>query len=448
LTSGLIGPAELAEIQEAVRRSCGLLLIDRLRHTLRSAFAAAASELGLDGPALLARVRARDPAALAVLVENTVVGETYFFRHPEQFALLRHLLSRDVRSRPLRIWSAACASGEEPYSLAMVLLEGGHPTARGQILATDVSERALRKARAGVYGAWSLRHGPPPWAARFLRGEVPRVEVDPEVRGLVRFERHNLLADVAPEADLDLVLCRNVLIYFEPDTVRSVLETLSRALRAGGLLLLAPVELPLAAGSGLEVVEDGFALLRRAPGPGMSGRAPSPRLEPRPPPGGRRESRPSPQAAAPAGAPTPARPPAAPEPSRFDEAREAARRGDPALAERIALAAPPDDPRLAECFLLLAMAAEARGDDEAAVGALRRALYLEPGLAVAHASLVPLFSRLGDRGGAERSRRNALAALEGVAEDAPLRAVEPLTAGALRRALGAHGPRPGRGGGR
>lgn len=435
----VIDAAELDDVKEALRRSCGVVLDAPLHATLRAAFAATARELGTTGPALLGRLREGDVSALVALVENAVVGETYFFRHPEQFALLRTVLARE-NPQGLRIWSAGCASGEEPYSLAMALLDAGSPTRDGQILATDVSERALERARAGVYGPWSLRQEAPAWASRYFSGTSMRVEVEPPVRALVRFARHNLCTEPPPDTGFDLVLCRNVLIYFDAPTVERVLATLTRAVRPGGLLMLSPVELSLATRYGLELHESAVGLLVRPPAEPVSPRAtpPAPVRAPTParaaapsPPTVRRP--PPPRAPAP---PPPAPPPPeAPGPAGFDEAREAARRGEAALAERIALGAPPDDPRLPECFLLVSMAAEARNDLPAAVGALRKALYLEPRLAVAHAGLIPLLQRLGDRAGAERARRNAAAVLAELADDAVLRAVEPVTAGALRRAL-------------
>jgi chemotaxis protein methyltransferase CheR len=119
----------------------------------------------------------------------------------------------------------------------------------------------------------------------------------------------------------------------------------------------------------------------------------------------------------------------------FEAAHQAARAGELARAE--ALARQVAERHLCpESYLLLAMAAEARGDDDGAVEAVRRALYLEPGLAQAHAALVPLFGRLGRPEEAARARRNALGALQGLEDDTALRGVEPVTAGALRRALG------------
>ncbi len=121
--------------------------------------------------------------------------------------------------------------------------------------------------------------------------------------------------------------------------------------------------------------------------------------------------------------------------ARFEEARDAARRGETEFAEQLAREVA-ERHMCPESYLLLAMAADARGDLGGAIDALRRALYLEPGLAMAHAALVPLYARTGRHDEAARARRNALEAVAGLDDGAPLRGVEPITAGALRSALG------------
>jgi chemotaxis protein methyltransferase CheR len=273
---------ELAGIQLVLLRACGVSLSAGLRRTLRSGILSAAAALGEDPEQLVERILAEEPEAVAALIEHSVVGESYFYRHPEQFAALE----REAwgRPEPLQIWCAGCASGEEPYSLAMALLEAGRAGRGDRILATDVSESALRRAREASYGARSLRRLSPGLRSRWFRGEQPPLEVVPEVRSLVHFQRHNLLAEPAP-GEFDLVVCRNVLIYFEPDTAAHVLERLVEAVRPGGHLVLGPVELPLAARLALEWVGVYGASILRKPAErgtptspsGADGDPPSPR---------------------------------------------------------------------------------------------------------------------------------------------------------------------------
>ncbi len=255
---------EMAGIQRVLLRACGVSLSAGLRRTLRSGILAAAAVLGEKPERLVQRILAEDPEAVAALIEHSVVGESYFYRHPEQFAALE----REVwgRPEPLQIWCAGCASGEEPYSLAMAILEAGRAGRADRILATDVSESALRRAREARYGARSLRRLSPALRSRWFRGEPPLLEVAPEARSLVHFQRHNLLAEAAP-GEFDLVVCRNVLIYFEPDTAAQVLDRLVGSVRPSGHLVLGPVELPLATRLPLEWVGVyGASILRKPAG--------------------------------------------------------------------------------------------------------------------------------------------------------------------------------------
>lgn len=253
---------ELAAASRSLAEQTGLSLSGVLARTLRAAALAAAEELGVAPRALCARAAARDPAALAALLEHAVVGETHFFRHPEQLALLAARLA--PAPEPLAIWCAGCASGEEPYSLAIALLEAGRDHPADAILATDVSERALAAAREAAYGRKALRHAPAAALARWFTDGPARRPVA-AVRARVRLARHNLVADPPPPGPFDAVVCRNVLIYFEPATAAAVLYRLLSAVRPGGLLLLGPVELPLASALPVEWVEEGGATLVRRP---------------------------------------------------------------------------------------------------------------------------------------------------------------------------------------
>jgi len=436
--SAALSTGQMEDLERALKQACGVCFSDKLRATLRTHFAGAARELGFEPTELIPKVLAGDPRSVAALVENAVIGETYFLRHPEHFAALRRLVFEPAdRAAPLRIWSAGCASGEEAYSLAMTLLDCGRPPGMDRVLATDVSERSLEHARIGRYGSWSFRRELPELRARYFTGDPPRAEVVPAVRQLVQFRRHNLAKDPAPAGPFDVVLCRNVLIYFEAETSAQVLKKLLGAVRPGGYLIVGPVETALAAQLPVEWVEHGGAMLLRRPLAEPWARP----LRAAPAPAARRHgparangaarpaARPSPREDGPrAGLPSPL------PPSLFEVAREAARNGDVDAAERLATEAAARE-QSPESYLLVSMASEARGDLKGAVEAVRRALYLDPELAVGHATLVPLYRRMGQHGEADRARRNALRALEGLHEGAVLRGVESITAGALRQAL-------------
>jgi chemotaxis protein methyltransferase CheR len=251
--------ARLDAVGAVLADAFGISLSSGLSTTLEGGLAGAAAALGVAPPALAERVVARDPAALQALVEHAVVTETFFWRHHDQLAALSALAAR--APGPLSIWSAGCASGEEPYSVAMVLLEAGRRAVGDRILATDVSERMLAAARSATYGAWTMRHLPAPLARRW----IPGGRVAEAVRARVELRRHNLVADPPPGA-FDVVLCRNVLIYFDPAVAAAVVRGLAEAVRPGGLLVLGPVELALATPLGLEWVDEGDATLLRRPG--------------------------------------------------------------------------------------------------------------------------------------------------------------------------------------
>src|SRR5262249_985834 len=176
-----------------------------------------------------------------------VVGETYFFRDAGQFELLRREILPELRRRTgmgLAIWSAGCASGEEAYSLAIAASESAVDGAPDTVFGTDVSTRALAAARAGVYGAWSMRGLTAEAIDRIaVRRDRPYAVRD-RWRHRVEFAHGNLAAE-GPRAfpmngTMDLILCRNVLIYFDEAAVRRAAALLFGALREGGYLLTSP----------------------------------------------------------------------------------------------------------------------------------------------------------------------------------------------------------------
>jgi chemotaxis protein methyltransferase CheR len=253
----------LAGVAAALARSVGISLAAGLEGPLGLAVKAAASELGVAPVALAIAAAAGERDALDVLAEHAVVGETSLWRHAEGLLALSAALA--AAGPPLRIWSAGCATGEEPYSLALALLDAGRDHEEDRILGTDVSARALARAREGLYGARATRNLPPALAARWFHPVEAGARVDERLARRVRFERHNLL-ERPPEDRFDAVVCRNVLIYFDPEVAVAALARLADAVAPGGFLLLGPVELPLAGGLAWEWVERGGATLLRRPG--------------------------------------------------------------------------------------------------------------------------------------------------------------------------------------
>jgi chemotaxis protein methyltransferase CheR len=409
-----------------------------------------------------------EPALLDDLVAEITVGETYFFREPEQFAVLGRdilpaLLARTPRDGPLRIWSAGCATGEEPYTVAILLRQQGWGGA-AHIVATDLSRRALAAARRGLYGRWSLRGVPEHVVRTYFTPVGGRFELAPAVRGDVEFRYLNLAEDAYPSLatgiwGMDLILCRNVLIYFDRDTIARVARRLLDSLSDDGWLLLGASDPPLADLAPCDVVVTTAGLAYRRPArparpacPGGPAHAPAAATCSDAPASEQSPALPSPLPTPtpippPPPPPQPLRPLPVPEPAEsvadrglaavarayaerdYPRAAELARRavqhdgGDPAvwvllvraLANRgdlraagHACAAALDRHRTcAELAYLHAVLLAEAGRHADAAGAARRALYLDRTLAVAHLALGAALARLGDARGARRALRNA-----------------------------------------
>jgi chemotaxis protein methyltransferase CheR len=180
----------------------------------------------------------RGASELAELIEAVRVGESRLFRHRSQVEALADVVAPALRARgrrTIRVWSAGCAAGEEPYTLALVLSRA-LPDCTIAITATDVSADALAQAQAATYPRAALQHVPEPYRDRFL-ADGDAVRVAPEIVALVKFERANLLDGAAPRG-CDLVWCRNVLIYFTADARRRVIDRLVGAAVPGGFVFV------------------------------------------------------------------------------------------------------------------------------------------------------------------------------------------------------------------
>jgi chemotaxis protein methyltransferase CheR len=178
-----------------------------------------------------------------VAIDQLTTNETYFFREPRHFELLRDwaVAARDA-GRGLRVWSAACSSGEEPYSIAMVLADCLGDTRPWEVVASDISSRVLQRARFGHYPLERTTHIPPAYLKRFcLRGtgeQAGTLLVQRELRQRVQFTQINLDQTLPPQGSFDVIFLRNVMIYFSTDTKRRVVSRLVGQLKPGGHLLI------------------------------------------------------------------------------------------------------------------------------------------------------------------------------------------------------------------
>ena len=233
-------------LADLLKRACGVVLTPeraegRLERVAeRSGFA--------NVSALLSALRAGDGRCASAVIEALTVRDTAFFRDREAFDMVREAVlpglgvSRRSRRR-LSIWSAACGTGQEPYSLAMVF--AGMPQFEGwdiDILATDASADAITRARTGVYSQAEIERGLPGRMLGYFQRDGEAWRVSPAIQARVRFEVSNLLEPFAERGPFDIIFCRNVLMYFDAATKADVLDRLSRVLADDGYLLLGSAE--------------------------------------------------------------------------------------------------------------------------------------------------------------------------------------------------------------
>ncbi len=249
---------DLGPIRDLVRDFSGLDFPENRQLALRRVTERAGEVRGLT-VGDLAHVLSRPENAhdLEEFVASLTVGETHFFRNQPQLDAVRatvlpQLIDARRKQRRLRIWSAGCATGEEPYSLAIMLdelLPAGE-TWDTLILATDINRVALDRARAGVYGTWSFRQVPAAVIGRYFTQVDREYHLSPHIRQMVTFEYLNLAEAIyrSPSAlvgEMDLIFCRNVLIYF-PDTIaRAVVNRLEGCLAPGGWFVTGHAESPM-----------------------------------------------------------------------------------------------------------------------------------------------------------------------------------------------------------
>jgi chemotaxis protein methyltransferase CheR len=182
----------------------------------------------------------RTGTALAEMIDALTTNFTSFFRENAHFELLRRTILPALKKDTVRIWSAACSSGEEPYSIAFCLHDAGLSSAG--VLATDISQKVLREASEGVYKLDDLKSIPPDQRQRyFLAGVGAKAgwyKVKPEIRRLVTFAEQNLIGPLSVKGPFDVIFCRNVMIYFNKTTQQEVIHSLQQKLAPGGYLLI------------------------------------------------------------------------------------------------------------------------------------------------------------------------------------------------------------------
>jgi len=415
----------LTQIADVVRRETGIVTPPARATALQAAVARAAP--GLDPAAFLAVLSdpAHRGAALRRLTDEVTTKETTFLRDRGQLdAIGWRQLPGSTRaaggSRAIRVWSAGCASGEEPYTLALLAYEVLGPMPPPvDVLGTDVSDAAVAAAVAGRYRERAVRALGEPQRDRYLDRAADGTYLAGErLRRMVRFRRHNLARDPIPpsgEDRFDLILCRNVLIYFEQPLAAQIAGSLERALRPGG-------ELVLGASDTLQLTTARTAAALARPS-GLAAPRPSPA---RPDPPGLVAAGLVPAGLVPAGLvlpglvpqsrrPAARRPPGAPPPLRRDEqlaaALAAAGHGDRDAALAQVAAVLTADPMDADAHFIGGLITLEAGEPGRAVEALRRALYADASFALAAFTLGRAYDALGDERAARRAFEQVLRTL-------------------------------------
>ncbi len=408
--------------------------------------------IGLDaaaiGPAMIARaveerrvaVGAHDaatywnllhavPDELQALIEAVVVPETWFFRHREALLALARFAAQRVFGDAvplLRVLSMPCSTGEEPYSIAMALLDAGLPAERFRVDAVDVSARALERARAGLYGNNAFRGYPLDYRSRYFTHAATGYQIAEKVRAQVRLLPGNLVAPdlLAGEPPYHFVFCRNLLIYFDPDTQRRAVQTLRGLTVPDGMIFVGPAEASLLSREGLRSAGIPLAFAFHAqperPPSGLpdlatatpmaspaARRVVPPDVQPRTT--SRTTSRPPRAATARVMQPVPIAPTAASADSAGNLATISAMadRGELDAAIAACQQVLIGQPSSADGWCLLGVLHDASGRAADAHAAYRKAVYLDPGHEEALYHLAALLDSEGDASAAHRLRERA-----------------------------------------
>lgn len=465
----------LARLSEFVGERLGLSFPEERWDDLERGATSAAYELGFaDARSLILWLDSHFPdrKTTEILASHLTIGETYFFRDAKLFHVLEHrLLPSLIASRKqhcrLRIWCAGCSTGEEAYSIALLVRKLIPREWTITLLATDINARFLRKAEEGCYTDWSFRDTPA-WVKKefFTKLRDGRWRIDPSIAQMVTFQILNLQDDTYPSLfsntnAMDLIFCRNVLMYFRQHQARHVVERLSRCLVHDGWLIVSPAEMSQALFPEFEVVSIDQALLYRKRSDGLHAATEAVERTPFDLQQGEQSEELLP----------PQEPEQFPIPSFFDgeksarveeveggedvseqagghdqtfipeergdadalalHARTCAGAGKLVEAEqacRRALVLEKMNPSL---HYLHATILHELGRDDEALAALRRALYLDPEHPISHFTMGMHFARAHKPREMERHLRTALALIARLRPDEPLADAEGMTAASL-----------------
>jgi chemotaxis protein methyltransferase CheR len=246
-----VTPLDYDYLRGVLKQRSGLDLSTDKQYLVESRLVPLARKAGLAGiPELVQKMRGSAESLTTEVVEAMTTNETFFFRDKVPFDHLRDtilpaLLQSRASRKSLRIWSAACSTGQEPYSIAMCLKEKAAQLAgwRIEIVGTDLSQEVLDKSRAGIYSQFEVQRGLPIQLLVKYFAQIGELwQLNSELRGMVQYRQLNLLQDFSSLGKFDVVFCRNVLIYFDQQTKTQIFERIARVTEPDGMLMLGAAE--------------------------------------------------------------------------------------------------------------------------------------------------------------------------------------------------------------
>jgi len=247
----MLKPEDFDFLAKLLKERSGLIITPDKAYLLESRLMPVARARNLKSlEEIISKMRMRDEALAREVTEAMTTNESFFFRDSKPFdqfkdTVLPAMTQARASKRSLRIWSAACSSGQEAYSLAMILKEEAAKLAgwRIEIIGTDISQEMLEKAKAGLYSQFEVQRGLPiQYLVKYFKKKDESWQIDPAIRAMVQFREFNLLQSMQMLGQFDVVFCRNVLIYFDQPTKTRVLEGISKQMPDDGILYLGGAE--------------------------------------------------------------------------------------------------------------------------------------------------------------------------------------------------------------
>jgi len=273
-------PDDFDFVAKLLKERSGLVLSKDKSYLLESRLMPVARRRGMKGlDELVAAIRRMDPALVKDVTEAMTTNESFFFRDTKPFDQFRErvlpsLLAARKDKRQIRIWCAACSSGQEPYSLAIILKEMETKLSgwRIDIVATDLSTEILEKAKAGLYSQFEVQRGMPiALLVKYFQKKDEMWQIDARLRGMVQYRPLNLLTDVRSTlGTFDVVFCRNVLIYFDQETKGKVLADISKVMAPDGFLYLGGAETVLGISDKFRPIVGQRGMYELSAGPGAA----------------------------------------------------------------------------------------------------------------------------------------------------------------------------------